>query len=165
MAQERCSSAPEHPRERPWWERERESRDTLGLPGPWPPKRLPKLQTMWVAVDAADPSRQGRTVDGHVYYWNRETNETTWTSPWGGRRSQLRSRMLQVPSPNGSLGARVTRNSGRIMFGRRSAGRQVRNAQASLVLEYMSRRPTRQAMAPELQELQEPSPPLRRRVA
>eukprot|EP00435_Cladocopium_sp_Y103_P068715 s473_g32.t1 len=51
------------------------------------PGRLAPRATEWTAVDALDTTRQGRTLDGEVYYWNRATNETTWQRPWGGRRS------------------------------------------------------------------------------
>jgi len=29
----------------------------------WPPKKLPPLPTVWTAVDAFDPARQGRTLE------------------------------------------------------------------------------------------------------
>ncbi|CAE7744171.1 unnamed protein product [Symbiodinium sp. CCMP2592] len=152
MAQERFPSA-SRPRERPWWE---DPGPGLAGASAWPPKRLPKLQTMWVAVDAADPSRQGRTVDGHIYYWNRETNETSWTRPWGGRRSeQVRTRLRNLLGTRGSpFGARLTRKAAGGMLGRCSSGRQRRRDQTSLglVLEYMGtrgRKPARQAVMQE----------------
>ncbi|CAE7702914.1 unnamed protein product [Symbiodinium pilosum] len=134
MARERSSSSI-RPRERPWWELQGQE----NFFGPWPPKRLPKLQTMWVAVDAADPSRQGRTLDGHVYFWNRESNETTWTSPWGGRRSQQRVKSrLQEVYGSSSEGPRMMRTSGS-RLGRSSAGnQQFPHARVGLVLEYMN---------------------------
>lgn len=45
----------------PWWR----------VGGHWPPQRRAAAPTMWTAVDALDPNRQGRTLDGEVYYWNR----------------------------------------------------------------------------------------------
>ena len=29
----------------------------------WPPKKLPSLPSVWTAVDAFDPARQGRTLE------------------------------------------------------------------------------------------------------
>ena len=29
----------------------------------WPPKKLPPLPSVWTAVDAFDPARQGRTLE------------------------------------------------------------------------------------------------------
>ncbi|CAE7650047.1 unnamed protein product [Symbiodinium necroappetens] len=157
MAQERFPST-SRPRERPWWE-DQDQWQGLAGPSAWPPKRLPKLQTMWVAVDAADPSRQGRTVDGHIYYWNRETNETSWTRPWGGRRSeQVRTRLPNLLGARGSpFGARLMRKAAGGILGRRSSdssGRQHQRDQVSLglVLEYMGTRgrmPARQAVMQE----------------
>ncbi|CAE7528404.1 unnamed protein product [Symbiodinium sp. CCMP2456] len=154
MAQERFPST-SRPRERPWWEDQEQWRGLAGA-STWPPKRLPKLQTMWVAVDAADPSRQGRTVDGHIYYWNRETNETSWTRPWGGRRSeQVRTRLPSLLSTRGSrFGARLMQKAAGGMLGRRSSGPQRQRDQISLglVLEYMGTRglkPARQAVMQE----------------
>ena len=151
MAQERFPST-SRPRERPWWE-DQDSWQGPAVASAWPPKRLPKLQTMWVAVDAADPSRQGRTVDGHIYYWNRETNETSWTRPWGGRRSeQVRTRLRNLLGTRGApFGARLMRKAAGGMLGRCSSGRQRQRDQASLglVLEYMGtrgRKPARQAV-------------------